>query len=171
MADAEPQDAFMWFEPAGTIKGESQDDALKGKHAFELDDFTVKGENSTNIGSATKGGGGAGKVKFDRLSLKKRSDSATTGFFLALSTGEHIGDAQIQLRRNNKPYLIFKFKMCVIAEVETSQSGDDEAEDSIIVDYGSILIEYHQQDTKGALKKNQEAKWSRVLNKATDAVT
>ena len=44
----------------------------------ELAEFTVKAENSTNIGSATGGGGGAGKVKFDRLSIKKYSDTSST---------------------------------------------------------------------------------------------
>ncbi|MCM8557981.1 FG-GAP repeat protein [Sphingomicrobium sediminis] len=38
---------------------------------FELTEFSVKAENSTNIGSSTGGAGGAGKVKFDRLSIKK----------------------------------------------------------------------------------------------------
>lgn len=172
MADAEPQDAFMWFSgPTGIIKGESQDKALAGKEAFELTEFTVKAENATNIGSATSGGGGAGKVKFDRLNIKKFSDSATCGFFLALSTGQHFDDAVIQLRRNQNPYLEFKFKVCLVSEIETSQSGDDEAEDSIVIDWGAVVIEYFKQDTKGKLALDQRAMWSRICNDASDSVT
>ena len=170
MADAEPQDAMMYFVPLGTIKGESQDRKLQGKGAFELTEFTIKAENATNIGSATGGGGGAGKVKFDRLSIKKFSDSATTGFFLALSTGEHIAEAFIELRQNTQPYLVFNFKMCLISEIETSQSGDDEAEDSIVIDYGAVIIQYHKQNESGELALEQEAMWSRVYNDASSEV-
>jgi type VI secretion system secreted protein Hcp len=160
----------MWFEPNGSIKGESQDKLLQGKGAFQLQEFTIKAENATNIGSATGGGGGAGKVKFDRLSIKKFSDSATTGFFLALSLGEHFTDAFIELRQNMVPYLVFNFKMCLISEIETSQSGDDEAEDSIVIDYGAVVITYFKQYEDGSLKQDQQAMWSRVYNDASDQV-
>lgn len=36
---------------------------------------------STNIGSSTGGGGGSGKVKFERLTIKKYADTANTGSF------------------------------------------------------------------------------------------
>lgn len=174
MADAEPQDAFMYFSVgSGTgtpIEGETADKKLKDKKAFELLEFSVKSENSTNIGSSTGGAGGAGKVKFDRLSLKKYADKCTVAFFKALSMGGHYDEAFIELRRNNEIFLKYSFLMCVISEVESSQSGDDEAEDSIVVDYGAIKIEYFAQDIHGKFKPAGDMMWSRVLNDPDYAV-
>lgn len=173
MADAEPQDAMMYFMgPDDVIMGESQDYQLRDNNAFDLTEFTVKGENSTNIGSSTSGAGGAGKVKFDRLTLKKYSDKATTGFFKAMIEGTHFTDAVIELRRNGQTYLRFDFKMCIIAEVETSQSGEDEAEDSIVCDYGALKITYYTQNSEtGDLEEYQYIEFSRVTNEAVLTVT
>ena len=164
MAEPETQDAFLWFS-TGTIQGESQDADMEGNNAMELLDFTVTAHNSVNIGSATKGGGGAGKVSFDRLVIRKRSDKATTGFFKALATNEHIDNAWIMMRRSGQPYIMIEFNLVLIAEMETSQGGDQEAEDSIVIDWGSVKIEYQEQDAKGKMKKVQEALWSRTKNK------
>lgn len=169
MADAEPQDAFMYFTP-DKVKGESQDAKLKEKKAFELTEFTLKAENTTNIGSATSGGGGAGKVKFDRLSFKKRSDSATTDLFRELAKGTHFTEVNVVMRRNQLPYLEFKFVMCVLAEVETTQSGDDEAEDSCVLDYGAVKISYTAQTSGGEAGDHANAMWSRVKNEFSDSV-
>lgn len=163
MADAEPQDAFMYFLP-NKIKGESADSVLKEKDAFELTEFTLKAENSTNIGSATGGAGGAGKVKYEKLTIKKKSDSSTTDFFRELSKGTHFDEAVVILRRNQMEYMKFTYKMCVLAEMETTQSGDDEAEDSITVDYGAVKIEYTGQKASGDAGNKAEAMWSRVAN-------
>lgn len=171
MADAEPQDAFMYFKgPDGVIVGESQDAVLVADSAFEITEFTIKGENSTNIGSSTKGAGGAGKVKFDRLNMKKYSDMATTGFFKAMIEGTHFADAVICLRRNGEIYLQFEFKMCIVAEVETSQSGDDESEDSVVVDYAALKIAYKYQDDEGNLQDHDYIEFSRVTNDASLSV-
>lgn len=165
MADAEPQDAFLYFTPVGYLEGESKDDKLSGKNAMELTEFTIKGENSTNIGSSTGGGGGAGKVKFERLTIKKYSDKSSTGFFKSLAEGKHYDEACIELRRNGLTYLKFLFKVVLISEVELSQSGDDEAEDSITIDYGAIRIEYVEQTAEGTEGTAMEAEWSRINNK------
>lgn len=45
-----------------------------GKNAFELAEFNIKSENATNADGS--GGGGAGKVKWGDLSIKKYSDDA-----------------------------------------------------------------------------------------------
>ncbi|GMG81612.1 type VI secretion system tube protein Hcp [Paralimibaculum aggregatum] len=160
----------MYFVP-DKVKGESQDAKLKEKKAFELTEFTLKAENATNIGSMTQGGGGAGKVKFDRLSFKKRSDSATTDIFRELAKGTHFDEVNVVMRRNQLPYLEFKFVMCVLAEMETTQSGDDEAEDSVVLDYGAVKISYTAQTDKGEAGTHATAMWSRVKNEFSDKVT
>jgi hypothetical protein len=42
----------------------------KGKHAFEIKDFSFGVENPTTIGSAT-GGAGTGKISFNEFNIKK----------------------------------------------------------------------------------------------------
>ncbi len=173
MADAEPWDAYMYFSPGPKgekIKGESQDATLSKKQAIELTEFTLKAENATNPGSATKGAGGAGKVKFDRVNIKKRTDGSTTDLFRELAKGTHFPDATVVIRRNQMPYLEFKFVMCVLAEMETTQSGDDEAEDSVVVDYGAVKISYTAQSSDGLAGEHAEAMWSRVKNEFSDQV-
>jgi|GEM_PF-5839406 len=170
MADAEPQDALMYFEPAGTVRGSSLDSAVKGKDAFELTDFTLNAENSTNIGSSTGGGSGAGKVKFDRLSIKKYTDKATADILNCLILGKHIDKGYIELRANGLLYMKYTFSMCVIASCETTQSGEDESEDSIVVDYGAVKIEHYGQNDKGEFAKDAEIMWSRVTNDSSESV-
>ena len=138
MADAEPQDSFMYFEPTGQVKGSSLDKELKSKNAFEITTFTFTGENATNIGSSTGGGGGAGKVKFEKLTFTKFTDSATVGLMLHMIEGVHTDKVYIVVRRNNVPYLKLTFHMCVVAALETSQSGDEEAEDDRLTGHGEL---------------------------------
>ncbi|MEM9145004.1 MAG: type VI secretion system tube protein Hcp [Pseudomonadota bacterium] len=159
----------MYFSGTNSehIVGESQDHQLSDNNAFELTEFTIKGENSTNVGSSTTGAGGAGKVKFDRLNLKKYTDSASAGFYKALIEGLHIQEGHIRLRRNGMEYMKFDFLMCIVAEIETSQSGEDEAEDSIVCDYGAIKVTYTQQDSaSGEEGAEQGHEFSRVTNNA-----
>lgn len=171
MADAEAQDAFMYFEPPGKVLGSTLDKTFKDKKAFELLSFTVTGENATNIGSSTGGGGGAGKVKFEKLNLTKRTDSATVGLILNMIEGKHVDKVIIELRRNMATYLKYTFHMCLVASVETTQSGDEEAEDTVVIDWGAMQVEYFEQDKTGKLTKKQDASWSRVTNDASTSTS
>src|SRR4051812_2414106 len=49
---------------------------------FQIKDFSFSVENLTTIGSAT-GGAGAGKITFNEFTIKKTTDKASAGFFLA----------------------------------------------------------------------------------------
>ena len=181
MADAEPQDVLMWMLKgsadtpghAGDIIGESRDkDAgFYGAKAFELTEFSLKAENATNVGSSTGGGAGAGKVKFDRLSCKKYSDRATPQLLHGLANGSTYMDVWIQLRSNNRPYIVMHFTQCLLSELEFSQSGEDQAEDSFVIDWGSFELTYHEDPGTGDRKPIEPAAvWSRVLNEAVDAI-
>lgn len=169
MAEVEPQDAFMYFIP-DKIKGESNDSALKSYNPVELKEFGLEGTNSTNVGSATTGGSGAGKVKFETVTFKKKSDSSTTDFWREMAKGTHFTEAYVILRRNQLPYLEFKFVECLISKVNTTQSGDEEAEDEISMDYGAVKISYTGQTKVGGAGDHSEAMWSRTLNAFTDTV-
>ncbi|GMG81611.1 hypothetical protein LNKW23_08240 [Paralimibaculum aggregatum] len=169
MAEVEAQDAYIYFDPPD-IQGESSDAKLSAKKAVEISEFSIEGTNSTNVGSAKQGANqGAGKVKFETVTFKKRSDYSTTAFWAEMAKGTQFDNAFVVLRRNQVPYLEFKFTTCLIAKVNTSQSGDEEAIDDIAMEYGSVKITYTGQTVKGRKGEVAEAMWSRTLNAFTDA--
>ncbi|MGF1446248.1 MAG: type VI secretion system tube protein Hcp [Pikeienuella sp.] len=168
MADSDPWDAFIYFKPSGKIRGETSDDVLSKETAIELTEFTLKAENATAVSSATKGVGGAGKVKFEKVSFKKRTDTATMDLWHHLCAGTQFTDAIVEIRRNGQKFLEYKFVSVILSEVETTQSGDDEAEDSVVIDWGAMTGTYWYQDPGGdgtSMKQGGTAEWSRTKNK------
>lgn len=162
MADAEPQDAYMYFEPTGPVKGSVTEEVYKGKNAFQLTNFTVKGTNATNVGSATGGGGGAGKVKMERLECEKFTDASTVGLVKAMIKGHHFDKAIIELRSNGVVYLSYTFYMVLVSEASTNQAGDDEGKDTLVFDWGAMEVKYFGQNEKGERKQTDSAMFSRV---------
>ena len=170
-------DTFMWFtgENNGVaVEGESTDKLAKENKAFEIKSFSISAENNSNIGSSTGGAGGAGKVNLDKLSFTKDSCTASIGLFKSLTIGQHFDEVFIEVRRSGgdatgsgKPFMVVKLKMVVISEMEWGGSdGDDQLEDSVVIDYGAIQIDYFKQDNKGMMSKVGDAMWSRVQNQA-----
>ncbi|MTI00413.1 type VI secretion system tube protein Hcp [Roseibium sp. RKSG952] len=175
-------DAFLYFPNAATLKGETQDDEMAAKNAFELRSFEFGAENNVNIGSETGGAGSAGKATFKDFTIKKRTDTASCGLFHTLVTGNHATEAIIELRRSGgssdrsgATFMKFHFKMVMVKDMSwNGQEGDDILEEDITFEYGAIKIEYFKQNKDGKLQKASgaqgEVKWSRVKNKADYAV-
>lgn len=174
-------DTFMWFKGGAhgvAVEGESTDKLAKDNKAFEIKSFSISAENNTNIGSSTSGAGGAGKVNLDKLSFTKDSCTASIGLFKALTIGAHFDEVTIEVRRSGgdstgsgKPFMVVKLMMVVVSEMEWGGSdGDDQLEDSVVIDYGAIQIDYFKQNSKGMLDKVGDAMWSRVLNQAEYAI-
>jgi type VI secretion system secreted protein Hcp len=171
-------DAFLYFPGSESlVPGETQDGTMKAKKAFELKSFSFGAENNINIGSAS-GGGGAGKATFKEFEVEKNTDTASCGLFLQLCTGKHFPEAVIELRRSGgsaeesgTTFMKFIFKMVMVQDITWSGSdGDDVPTETVIFQYGAIHITYFKQKKDGSMEQASEAKWSRTLNKATDAV-
>ncbi|OZA62568.1 MAG: Hcp1 family type VI secretion system effector, partial [Sphingomonadales bacterium 39-62-4] len=77
------------------IKGESKDDKHKGE--IDIDNFSWGLQNGGDW--ATGGGGGAGKVSFNDMSIQKRCDLSTPSLMQACAKGEHIGDGVLTVRK------------------------------------------------------------------------
>lgn len=177
-----PFDSFMYFtgpgKAASAIEGETTDKVMKDKKAFELESFTFTAENSTNIGSATGGAGGGGKVTVEKLNFTKKGDKASAGLLKNLTTGGHFDEVIVSLRRSGgssdgsgAEFVKFSFKMCVISSFEYSASdGDDDPEESVTMDFGAVKMEYSAQDKTGKMAKALDAMWSRKLNSPEYAV-
>ncbi|MFT7058036.1 MAG: type VI secretion system secreted protein Hcp [Pseudorhodobacter sp.] len=168
-------DAYCYSEAQKTvIPGETQDEAMAKKKAFEILSFEFGAENNINIGSIT-GGGAAGKAVFKELSITKKTDTASTGLFQALCTGQHFDDLVIELRRagggskassSGVTFMKFDMRLVMVQDITWSGSdGDDICEESLTLQYGAIKIHYFSQDAKGVMNSTpQEAMWSRVKN-------
>ncbi|MES2846788.1 MAG: type VI secretion system tube protein Hcp [Pseudomonadota bacterium] len=169
-------DAFCYSPTqASKIPGETQDDAMSKKQAFEVLSFELGAENVINIGSIS-GGGGAGKATFKEFTITKKTDTASTGLFTALVTGNHFDDLVIELRRSGgaagasgATFMKFEFKLVMVQDISWSGSdGDDICEETVIFQFGAIQIHYFAQGKDGKMVgKPAEAMWSRVKNNAS----
>jgi type VI secretion system secreted protein Hcp len=175
-------DAFLIFETGGGVAahaapGETQDQAYKKDKAIEISSFSFGADNSLSVGSKSSGAG-AGKASFKLFKFRKNIDSASTGLFQTLCEGGHFESVRLELRKAGAasgklgdPYAKVRMKMAFVTEIEYSGSdGDDVPSEEVSLAVGSILIQYRAQDAKGALGPVAEAKWSQVINKATDEV-
>lgn len=165
-------DAFCYF-PKSDVKGETQDDFYSGKDAFEILEFGIGARNNINIGSIS-GGGGAGKAEFNQLTMKKKTDLGSCKLFSNLCEGKHFPEMVIELRRSGGEatksgavFLKFEFLFVMIEEIGWSGAdGDDICEEELTIEYGAMKVTYNLQDKEGKMKKGDDAKWSRVKNKA-----
>ena len=170
-------DAFMYIPGEKKLEGETQDEVMSGKKAFEISNFEIGAENNINIGSVSSGGG-AGKASFKELVITKKTDTASCGLFSKLCEGGHIDDVHIVLRRSGgaagssgSTFLQFDFKLVMIQDITWSGSdGDDVCQETVVLQYGAMKVTYSAQDQKGKMSVSGDAMWSRVKNNASLSV-
>src|SRR3546814_12483117 len=96
-------DAFLIFENPGSggiaITGETMDEDMKKKKAFEIKQFSFGVTNTVNIGSQS-GGAGAGKATFVDFTDQTNPDSVSPGLIITRCTGGPYGDVTLILRRS-----------------------------------------------------------------------
>ena len=91
-----PRAATDYFLELDGIKGESSDQKHKGTIDIESFSWGLRTKTSGQSG----GGGGAGKVSFHDISIKKPVDSSSPKLFLACATGQHIEKAVLYVRKS-----------------------------------------------------------------------
>jgi type VI secretion system secreted protein Hcp len=131
------------------IKGESQDD----KHKDEIDILSWSWGVSQSGTMGAGGGGGAGKASFQDLSVTKWVDQASPKLLSAVSTGKHIKEALLTVRKaGEKPleYLKITLTDCLISSVSTGGSGgEDRLTENISINFGEVKFEYTVQKQDG----------------------
>jgi type VI secretion system secreted protein Hcp len=132
------------------IKGESQD----GKHKDEIDVLSWSWGVSQSGTMHSGGGGGAGKASFQDLSLTKWVDTSSPKLLGAASTGKHIKEALLTVRKaGDKPleYLKVTLTDCLISSVSTGGSGgEDRLTENISINFGKVKFEYTAQKADGS---------------------
>jgi type VI secretion system secreted protein Hcp len=171
-------DAFLVVKDSGKavkVKGETQDAFFKNLGAFEISEFSFGAENTLNITSAT-GGAGAGKATFKEFTVKKQTDSASGQMLILIGTGGHYKSMQLYIKKSGgaadkgksgKPYLVFAFGMVALKSIEWSGStGDDVPSETVVFEFGELMVNYFPQKEDGSLGAGQPLGWSKLNNTA-----
>ncbi|NOS87179.1 MAG: type VI secretion system tube protein Hcp [Methylococcaceae bacterium] len=132
------------------IAGESKDAA----HAGEIDvlawNWGMTQSGSFHVG----GGGGAGKVSVNNLSLSKYVDKASSNLMLFCSNGDHIPSATLYVRKAGKvplEYIIIEMKKVMVVAVSTGGSGgEDRLIENISLNFAHVKVDYQQQKDDGS---------------------
>jgi type VI secretion system secreted protein Hcp len=132
------------------IKGESHDD----KHKDEIDvlawSWGASQSGSTHMG----GGGGAGKVNVQDISVTKYIDKSSPLLMKACCNGQHINEIHLIVRKaGDKPleYLKLKLNDCLVSSISTGGSGgQDRLTENISLNFAKFQTTYTAQDAKGS---------------------
>lgn len=140
-------DMFLKIEG---IKGESQD----AKHKDEVDVLAWSWGMSQSGTFHTGGGGGAGKVNIQDLSLTKYVDKASPVLMKHCANGKHIKEALLTVRKaGEKPveYIKIKIAPVMVTSLSTGGSGgEDRLTENVTLNFGTVEFEYTPQKPDGS---------------------
>jgi type VI secretion system secreted protein Hcp len=161
-------DMFLVFNSAAAIHGESNDaDAAFKNIAIDVLAFSWGESNSgtTHVG----GGGGAGKVNVQDLSITKYVDKSSPVLMLMVANGKHIVDATLTVRKageNPIKYIVIKMKEVMVTSLSTGGSGgEDRLTENITLNFGEVEFDYLPQKTDGTADTAVSFKWDIAGNK------
>jgi type VI secretion system secreted protein Hcp len=147
-------DAFLKIDG---IKGESAD----SKHKGEIDVMSFSWGLAQTGTSATGGGGGAGKVKFNDFQITKKTDAASPLLFLNCSDGAHIPTASFVVRKaggEQLEYLKIKLTDVLISSYKPhgNEAGADLAGatdeiplETVTLNFAKVEFAYQPQGADG----------------------
>lgn len=132
------------------IKGESKDSAHKGE--IDIDSFTW---GLSNGGAwATGGGGGAGKVAFQDITVSKSADASTGPLMQACAKGDHITEGVLTVRKaGGKQEEFYKISLhdIVVTSVSNGGAGGGNPTETVSLNFGLIKFDYKEQAADGTL--------------------
>lgn len=140
-------DMFLKLE---TIKGESKDDAHKGE--IDIQSFTFGLQNGGAW--STGGGGGAGKVAFQDITIHKVADSSTPALMQACASGQHIKSGVLTVRKaGGKQEEFYKISLTSILVSSVVNTGADGAalSEVLALNFEEIKFDYKEQGEGGTL--------------------
>jgi type VI secretion system secreted protein Hcp len=100
------------------------------------------------------GGGGAGKANFQDITVTKFVDSSSHKLLKAVSTGQHIKQALLTVRKAGGKaleYIKLTLKDCLISSLSTGGSGgEDRITENISINFANFAFEYTPQKADGS---------------------
>jgi type VI secretion system secreted protein Hcp len=133
---------------------------------IQLASFTLQVENSPNIGSAT-GGIGAGKAKFDPITVTRNMDAASPTLFQLCASGAHLKQVDLVVSQaggsGQKPFLRFTFSTVFVQNITWNASvGGNAPQETLNLEYGQLEITFLNSQTNTA----PSAGWNLLTNSA-----
>jgi type VI secretion system secreted protein Hcp len=142
--------AMDMFIKIGDITGESEDKTHKGKIDVLAWSWGMSNSGTTHMG----GGGGAGKVNVQDISLTKYIDSSSNALLKACCEGKHYDTATLIVRKaGGTPleYVTLELKEVMVTAVSTGGSGgEDRLTENVTLNFAQFMFKYQPQDAKGA---------------------
>ncbi len=161
----------IFLKLSNNIKGESQDD----KHRDEIDvlawNWGLTQSGTTHIGS----GGGGGKVNVQDITLTKYVDLATNDLIKRATSGEHIENGELIVRKSGgaSPVEYFRIKMenIMITSYNTggAKDGLDRILETLTLNFRKFEVLYTLQEDSGAPGAETLAGWDIAENKEWSA--
>jgi len=149
------------------IQGESTD----AKHKGEIDVLAWSWGLSEPVVSGGSGGGGAGRVKIENISVQKLVDLASPLLLLASAEGTHISDGTLTIRqaaKNGVEFLLFKMTDVLVTSVQVAASKEaDRPTESITLGFNKVEFDYSQIKSDGSLGPAEPFKWDVTAGKAS----
>jgi type VI secretion system secreted protein Hcp len=146
------------------ISGESAD----AKHKGEIDVLSWSWGLSEPV-PASGGGGSAGRVKIENLSIQKLVDLASPLLLLSGAQGKHISDGTLTTRKAGKDpgeFLVIKLTDVIVTSVQVAASpGTDRPAEQISLGFGKVEFDYRQTRPDGSLCPEVSFKWDVAANK------
>ncbi len=143
--------AVDMFIKIGDLEGESADKS----HGKEIDVLAWSWGMSQSGNMHQGGGGGAGKVSIQDISITKWIDKSSPNLMMACSNGKHFPEAKLTVRKagGESPieYLIITLKEVLVSSVSTGGSGgEDRLTENVSLNFAQVLVDYQPQKADGA---------------------
>jgi type VI secretion system secreted protein Hcp len=158
--------AVDYFLKLDTIPGGSTDKAHKDE--IQIEGFSW---GATNAGGARAGagGGGAGKVQLNDLSVTMAASVASPKLFVACASGTHLKTATLTARKaGEKPhdFLVLKFTDVLVTSYQAAGSaGGDTLVDGATLGYAKVEVEFRPQKPDGSPGAAVKGGWDVAKNK------
>ena len=139
----------MFLELEG-IEGESVDSVHAGKIDVLAWSWGLSQSGTTHMG----GGGGAGKVSVQDLSITKYVDKSSPNLFMHCCDGTHIPKASLIVRKAGKTaleYIKVNMEEIIVTSLSTGGSGgEDRLTENVVLNFAKVTFIYNPQDPTGA---------------------
>jgi type VI secretion system secreted protein Hcp len=156
--------AVDMFLKIDDVKGESTDDKHKDMIDVLAWSWGMSQSGTTHMG----GGGGAGKVSVQDISLTKYVDKSSPNLILAACNGKHFKEALLTVRKaGEKPleYIKITMKEVLVSNISTGGSGgQDRLTENITLNFAEFKVEYTPQKPDGSGDAAVEAAWNIAKN-------
>jgi type VI secretion system secreted protein Hcp len=146
------------------IKGESKDHKHKDEIHIESFSWGMSQTGAHDIG----GGGGAGKVSVHDLNFTKRCDKASADLMYYCSSGKHIPEGLLTVRKaGDKPleYLKIKLVDILVSGVQQAGHGSELLTENVSLNFSKFFVEYQEQKPDGSGSPAGAMGWDIKQNK------